>query len=255
MPRLAVDRLFRLHCGLILAVLAGHLLSRLLYARAGRESSLSNVLNMLEETSIPTVVSTAGLLAAALAALLIALSARASGERLARSWFFVAACLAFMALDEGAALHDRLTFLLQGRFALGGVFYLGWVLPYLLLAGLCAVLCLPLAWQLPRRTLARILLAGAVFAGAALGLEMVESAVIHAAAGPGVALRDVDLAAINRTPLMTALVTLEELGELLGIALLLRALLLHLVQDRGITAIRLETAQRPAALAARQPAG
>lgn len=240
MPRIDVGRLFHLHCWLIAAVTAGHVLSRLLYFARGQESSLTNVLNFGEESSIPTVASTAGLLAAALAAWLITADARAARTRLAWSWSFVAACLTFLAFDEGAALHDRLTFPVQRYFDLQGVFYLGWVLPYLVLVLVVAALCLPLAAQLPWPTLRRLAGAGALFVGAALGLEMVEALVISDMAGAGTAVRDADLATISRTPLMVALVTAEEIGEMLAVALLLRALLLHLVVDRGVAGIRLD---------------
>ncbi|MFC3124925.1 hypothetical protein ACFOD4_07630 [Pseudoroseomonas globiformis] len=243
MPALAIDRIFRMQCWIIAAVVAAHLASRLMFAFQERESSLSKVLNMLEETSVPTVVATGSLLAAAAAAGLVALSARQQRDGLWRSWAFVTACLVFLAVDEGAALHDRLTFPLQDMMDLGGIFYIGWVLPYLLLCVVCGVLCLKLAFALPRRTLLRFIVAGSVFVGAALGLEMIESAVIHHEAGPDTALRDADLETIARTPLMTLLVTLEETGELLGAALLLRALLLHLVQDRQVSSIRLSLGQ------------
>lgn len=239
MPSIETGRLFRLHCWLIGLVTLAHIASRLLFLAQGRESSISKVLNFSEESSIPTVASTAGLLAAAAVAALIALDARRSGQRERWGWAFVTGCLVFIAFDEGAALHDRLTYPLQAAFDFGGVFYIGWVVPYIALLVVAGLLCLPLAFRLPRRTLWRIILAGTLFVGAALGMELAESALLHRMAGAETALRDADIETFNRAPLMMLLITLEELGEMLAIALLLRAFLLHLVEDRGVGAIRL----------------
>lgn len=148
-------------------------------------------------------------------------------------------CLAFVAVDEGAGLHDRLSIPLQRWFATSGVFYIGWILPYLVLVALVASRCVPLLLKLPRRTALRLVSAGALYVAAAMGLEMAEALVMYGAAGESVALGDSDLYSIVRTPLMTGLVTLEEMGEMLAVALLLRALLLHLVGDLGVSAIGL----------------
>jgi hypothetical protein len=244
MPCLSAERLFRAHCWLIAAATLAHVLSRIAFGWLGRESSITKALSFAEESSVPTVLSVAGLLAAAGAAGLIMAAAREQRDPLWRSWAFVLGCLLFLALDEGAALHDRLTFPIQGLLDLDGIFYIGWVLPYLALVVLCAVLLVPLALQLPRRTLLRLALAGALFVSCAMGLEMAESVLIQQGAGEGVALRDADLATLTKTPLMTVLITLEEMGEMLAVALALRALLLHLVLDRGVTVMSLTAAVR-----------
>lgn len=240
MVRFPTDRLFRHHCVLILVLLALHLISRAVYFARGEESYLMSTFNFLEETSVPTVVSTAALLAAAAVAGLIAAHARQNASGLAGGWTLIALCLAFVAVDEGAGLHDRLSIPLQRLFATSGVFYIGWLLPYLVLVAFVALRCVPLLFKLPRRTTLRLVAAGALYVAAAMGLEMAESLVMYGTAGEGVALADIDLHSIDRTPLMIGLVTVEEVGEMLAVALLLRALLLHLVGDLGVSAVALQ---------------
>lgn len=234
------SRLFRYHCLLILALLVFHLLSRVVYFARGEESYFLSAFNLLEEASVPTVVSTAGLLAAAAVAGLVMAHARQNAAGSVAGWMLIAACLVFVAVDEGAGLHDRLSIPLQRWFDTSGVFYIGWILPYLVLVALIASLCAPLLLKLPRRTALRLVSAGALYVAAAMGLEMAEALVMYGAAGGGMALGDIDLHSIHRTPLMTGLVTLEEVGEMLAVALLLRALLLHLVGDLGVSAVGLK---------------
>ncbi|KAA2214721.1 hypothetical protein [Teichococcus oryzae] len=246
MPRLSAQGVFRAHCWVIALATLGHVLSRIMAEAKGRESSITKVLNFAAESSIPTVVSVAGLLAAALAAWLIAADAREKGERLWRSWALVLAMILFLALDEGAALHDRMAFPMQSLMDLGGIFYIGWVVPYIGLVVVSGALLVPLVLKLPRRTLLRLVVAGTLFIGCALGLELVESALIHQSAGEGVPLQDADIEALVQTPMLTFLMTLEELGEMLAVALALRALLLHLTVDRAVTALELTPAIAPA---------
>lgn len=238
MVQLSINRIFRVHCGVIAAVLVCHLLSGFVAFLLRRHTDLGYAFYVMEETSVPTVVSVAALLATAAVAWMIAAHARVNGSSLRKSWVFVAACLTFMAIDEGAALHDRLAI----PFSLTGMFYIGWILPMLVLAIIVGVLCLPLIQALPRRTSMRLVIAGAVFVGSAIGLEMGESVLMSSMVPEGTALGDIDsktLWTILNLPLMFTLITIEEIGEMVAAALALRALLLHLVVDLGVSSIRI----------------
>ena len=65
-----------------------------------------------------------------------------------------------------------------------------------------------------------------------MGVEMLEAVLMDRSTQGG--LESVDFGAVNRTPEMILLVTIEELLEMLSVALALRALLIHLVQELGV---------------------
>ena len=227
--RLSVPAIFRAHCLLILALAAIYAGSQLLsyLTGHGRMFGLLSLFDMQEEQSIPNVLSTAGLLAASLTAWLIVHVNPMGNPRVARGWRVVAAILLFLAIDEGAGMHDRLAGVGQAAFDTHGIFFIGWILPYLLLLGITGLVLLPVALSMPSRTRLRLIVAGAIYIGAAMGMEMIEAAMFDNAAG-GAALMAADLNATISSPAMIAVVGIEETGEMIGVALALRALLLHL---------------------------
>jgi len=94
---------------------------------AGRENIIT-LLSLKSEFNIPTVVS--ALLLAGAGVLLVLLSAvqRARGQRYVRHWALLGAVFVYLALDEGARLHERLNEPLDALPITTGVFRWGWVL-------------------------------------------------------------------------------------------------------------------------------
>ena len=165
------------------------------------------------EHNVPTMFSVFLLLfAAALLALLATLKARERSAYAGR-WKLLALGFAFMALDEGASVHEL--FILPVRQLLGdrdlGAFYFAWVIPFglvvLILAGYFAKFVL----SLPRRTAFLFVLAAVVYLGGAIGFELIGGKYdeLH---GRG-----------NPTYVMIA--TLEETLEMAGVILFIHALL------------------------------
>lgn len=255
MVGVTVSGVFRVHLLVVGALLAAHVAAKalLLIGGHGHLMGFARVLDLDREESVANFLSGLALFACAAAA---ALLARAEPEaRAARGWGIVAACLAFMALDEGAGLHDRLTGPLQAALGTGGVLYLAWVIPYAALAAGVSALVLPLLRSLPRATLLRLVAAGALYVGSAIGMEMVAGSVLSAMSG-GAPVADLDWREVGRDPRVIAAATLEEVGEMVAVALALRALLLHLVGHLGADAVRLSVGGRrrrgaPAARAVR----
>lgn len=179
-------------------------------------------LSLSVEGNLPTWYSSALLLGCGLLLLLCAAGVRQSGAPFFRRWLLLGAIFVFMSLDEAVELHENL-----GRFVdLHGVLHFSWVIP----AGLI-VLCLGLAYipflrHLPAPTARRFIVAGILYVGGALFLELplgwwTERAGEHSL---GYALID----------------WVEETLEMLGATLFLLALLRHLREQHG--ELRLEPA-------------
>lgn len=168
------------------------------------------------ESSIPTLFSTLGLFAAGLAAWMLGRSAHRTLIR--RGWLLVAALFAFMGVDEACQIHEM--FDQMDSAALPALFHYPWVLPYTLLVIAMAALLLPFWLALPRPTRWGMALGGAVFVASALGMEFVENLAIA---------RYGDAAYYTMTGQVMLL--LEETGEMLGVAIMLRTMLQRLTED------------------------
>lgn len=228
------ERTFRLHLQLIAILLVGHLFvnGMHLFVGRGRLFGLSGKLNFVEEGSLPNFFSAAALLVAAAVAATIVHVSSVRNSRLTGCWFMAAAVLMFLAFDEGAGIHDLLAIPLQRVFGGRGFLFIGWVVPYAILTFVVAYRLLPLARSLSLATRNRLIVAATVYVSAAMGVEMLEAVLMdHSTLG---GLESVDFETVNRTPKMILLVTIEELFEMAGVALALRALLIHLTQELDV---------------------
>lgn len=174
------------------------------------------------EGNLPTLFSV--LLLAGAAALLFLLGA-ADVPAARRGWYWLGAVFVFLALDEGAGIHDGLALPLRTLLGTDGILYFAWVIPYALLAGAVFVASIPLLRRLAATTRNLFLLAGALYVGGALGIELVEGWQVTRDGG-------------HKRALFFAWVALEETLEMIGLAVFIHALLRHLVATQPDLALR-----------------
>jgi hypothetical protein len=134
-------------------------------------SARSPVLPMFSlsvEANFPTWYSS--LLLAACGVLLFAIAAgvRQSQGPFYRRWALLGAVFVYMSLDEAVELHEHLGEIVD----LHGVLYFSWVVPAGILVLLLGLSYLPFLKHLPKRTRWRFVLAGAIYVGGALVLEL-----------------------------------------------------------------------------------
>lgn len=170
------------------------------------DEDLVGLFSLSYEGNLPTWYSSALLLACAVTLAAIAPGAPA---REARYWSLLAAVFGYLSIDEAVGLHEQLNELVH----LGGPLYFGWIVP----AG-AAVLLLGVAYlrflrRLPPETRRRFILAGLLYVGGALVMEIPLGVwtEAHGDAGLGYSLIDF----------------VEETLEMTGATLFLLALLRH----------------------------
>ena len=134
-------------------------------------------------------------------------------------WLGLSILFLFLAIDEGAAIHEEIGSWLDNHYDARGVLYFFWVVPYGMAASILALIYLRFLGTLPADTRWRFILAGALYVGGALGVEMLGA-------------READLHNTN-TLVYSFLFTLEETLEMLGIVIFMHALLLYLVHETG----------------------
>lgn len=175
------------------------------------------------ENNIPTYFSSALLLAVAVIAALVA-RIEGIGSRWGWHWIGLAAVFLFLSLDESASLHERTIVPLRVLLGVGGWLYFTWVIPaFVLLLGFLAIY-----WRffraLPDAIRRWVLLAGVLYIGGALGVELI--------GGQYVGLYGRDTFAYN------VITTVEETLEIAGILLLLHGLGRYLADRHPVIEIR-----------------
>lgn len=208
-------RSFLLACTIALTAL--HLLAAWVHHGLGYDHALGFVplfdLNL--EANAPTWFSSALLLSAGITALLIA-----SRTRLHRwHWMALGFVALLLSLDESAQIHELLSAALRSRLTLGGGF--SWtivaivsVLPVLF----GAALFYRFITDIPADTRRGLIAAGIVYVTGVVGVDTI-AALAHDGSGGVI--------------LVTALNTVEEVLEMVGIVMLIHALLTHLLRHTG----------------------
>jgi len=183
--------------------------------------------NLDRERNIPTFYSVALLLFAALLLLIIRAMEAKARARGSRMWGILAGGFILLALDELVSIHEKLS--VPVRTVLGiekaGVFYYSWIVP-----GLVAILAVGFFFlrfwlRLPNRTRILFAVAGFLYVGGAIGMEMVGGSyvTIHG----------------NATAAYAVIATVEETLELAGVVLFIRALLGYLAAMHCTISVRL----------------
>jgi hypothetical protein len=178
------------------------------------------------ENAIPAYFSALQLLGASI---LLAVIAQEHGRQLtahARHWWPLAVGFCFMSFDEACAIHEHVRSLGLEKamhVTANGYFYFPWVVCGVFVSTLVGALFIPFLARLTAVTRWRFIVAGTVFLGGTLGMEMVGAkyASTHGTENPG----------------FVTCVTIEETLEMVGVALFIRALLLYIEATFGTCAL------------------
>lgn len=173
--------------------------------------------NLDREGNIPTWFSSMLLLTCAATMAVIGRARRAEGDRTAWRWSGLAALFLFLALDEAAALHEKLSHEMSA-LQLSGFLKFAWVTVYVPFAAVVGVVYWRFLFSLPRRTALQFILAGALYVGGAAGTEMLAAPVAEANG-----IYNLQFALLS---------TVEETLEMCGVVVLLHALLRY-AQETG----------------------
>lgn len=127
---------------------------------------LVELFSLSYEANVPTWYATVLLFACSA---LLATIARAESITHRTSWSALAAIFAYMSLDEAIQIHEHLAWLVP---PLGGVLHFGWVVPASVITLLVGLAFLPFLRSLAPPTRWRFVLAGTVYVGGALVMEL-----------------------------------------------------------------------------------
>lgn len=182
-------------------------------------AKLAKWIDVDSEGNLPTWFATMLLAGSSGLCYLIGRSRAEIGTTTSRQWLGLSLVMLFMCIDEAASIHEKVGLLME-PLHLSGPFYFAWVIPWSALVLVVGMFFWQFLWQLPSIDRWNIILAGCVFVGGALGVEFIEGLVASAQ---------------SETDLRYELIaTLQEVTEMIGIILFIRAVLLVLSRVGGL---------------------
>ena len=178
------------------------------------------------EPSVPAFYSAVVLLACA--GLLWVNGRTERGSRDRWDWWILAIVFVALAIDESVMIHEMANDTLQQLLGTSGVLFFAWIIPGALFTAAVAAFSLRLLRRLDARTRRLFVVAGGVFVGGAIGMEMLAGPIVqaHGAESLEHALEQV----------------VEETMEMTGALIFLYALLDHL--GRTVGTVRLSIGAR-----------
>ncbi len=169
------------------------------------------------EGNLPTWYSSIALLLSSVVLCLIALSKRAEKDRYTFHWFFLSGLFFLLSMDEVASIHECAIEPMRKLIDAQGALHYAWVIPGGVFVLMVACFLLRFLISLPARTRNLFLLAGTVFVGGAIGVEMISAS--HAFSHG------------EKNLQYSLIITFEEAMEMLGVIIFIHASLEYLCKN------------------------
>ena len=158
--------------GFSLANIAGLFIQYVLNFR--RLDRFIGLLNVGDDSSIPTWYSSFALLICAVLLTIVALAKSRTKEPYFHHWAILAIIFAAMSIDEVVMLHENMSDILGESFK-SGFFYYSWVIFAIPLIFIFVLAYLKFIMHLPPKIRYLFLISGAVFVMGGLGMEMISA--------------------------------------------------------------------------------
>lgn len=214
---LVSKQITRLLSGIILTIIAAYLVTQFTVFYLPDyplRDLLAQSFDLDSEVNIPAFYSMLSLIVCSILLGLTAYVKLIRGDRFVRQWTALAVLFLALAVDEMIQFHERMTEPVRSALNASGLLHYAWVIP-----GAGFVLgCLLFFWRflmaLPVRTRMLFFFAGIVFISGALGVELIGG--FYAASHS------------KRDMMYSAIVSIEEALEMLGVVVFINALLRHI---------------------------
>ncbi len=192
-------------------------------------SETVRLFNINRETSVPTWYASSLLLVAGGVLGIVAHTKYTNREPYRRHWLGLALIFVYLSLDEGAVIHEIFTDPVQMLFDSSGPLYFAWVIVVIPLLVLFGLVYFRFWLNLPPRTRALFCLAGVIYVGGALGIEMIGSNKWYVDGGTSL--------------VYSAIGTLEEFCEMLGVITLIYAVAKYLADGAYALEVNIQAAE------------
>ncbi|WP_117881763.1 hypothetical protein [Aureibaculum luteum] len=180
------------------------------------------ILNLDQETNLPTYFSTLILFFSAFLLALISFIHKKKNNKY-MLWMILSICFLFLSVDEFTSIHERIGDFLENEFKFIGALYFAWVIPYGIFAVVFAFIYFKyFLLKLPIKIRNLFIISGFIYVFGAIGFEMLGSMVVSDIQNP-------------TETMISTLYTIEETLEMLGIAFFIYTLLIYLQEELNFT--------------------
>jgi hypothetical protein len=207
--------------GLTLAGMAGQFSKYFL----GRDKlyGLVPLFDLNAEANVPAWYSSMTLLISSFLLAVIAYHKKEEDDRYFRHWLGLSLIFALLSIDEISSIHELLSQLRHTSTLQSSIFHFAWVIPFgILVIGLFFTY-LQFIFHLPPRIRNLVIISGAVYVGAALGMEIYEGYWVSVYGE-----ESVYKTLSTPAKIFTALTIAEECLEMVGIVIFIHALLSYI---------------------------
>lgn len=166
------------------------------------------------EGNIPTLYSALALLFCAILLANIANVKKVAGDRYFHHWKALSIIFLYLSLDEVFSIHELLTSFLRSALNTSGFLYYAWVIPGIILVVICLLAFLQFLTHLPTKINRLFLVAGTLFVGGGIGMEIVNGYYENFYS--------------DQNLTYAFLTTIEEFFEMLGVVVFIYALLSYM---------------------------
>jgi hypothetical protein len=179
----------------------------------GAVTEFHNAFDANREKSFPNLYSAYALLFCAFLLGAISLARKTAGAHYVAHWALLGALFLYLSVDEALVIHEKLISPLRSAFGTDGFLRQAWVIPGAVAIFVFALAYLRFVLDLPARVRPLFVVAGVVYVGGALGMEMVDGYY---------------LSVFGDTLGQELLTNTEEALEMLGVVVFIYALLMYL---------------------------
>lgn len=183
------------------------------YSHGNEEAITSHYFNFDQESNFPSLYSALALGFSSYILAIITAIKKVRISRYTKHWKALAFIFLFLAIDEACSIHELSIPLLRGAINAKGILYFTWVIPAFFLLAIFLVTFRKFVFSLPVKTRTLFILAGVVYVGGALGMELV-SGYLADTSGYGT--------------IYGFASSIEEILEMLGIVIFIHALLSYI---------------------------
>jgi hypothetical protein len=207
--------LFRILTAVVSLLVIMHIIQASLYH--AEVLDYSRFLDFDTEVNLPTFYSALAIMFCALLLLVIYLCQKSTNTPFNKYWLGLSLIFAFLGADEMLRFHEEFSPIAAHMVNATGLFYFPWVLIYGFFTLLLGVIYWPWFKQLPSNIRTQFLVSAIVFVGGAIGLEMIGASIAE------------EFGRHNWR--YTIAYTLEEMLEMIGVLLFIKALLNYMQQE------------------------
>lgn len=140
-------------------------------------NSLYFFFGMSSESNIPTLFSVIILFLASMHLYIIWKTN--AGDKTKNYWIILAAIFLFLAIDEGATIHEQFNKYGRGAWGGSGCLYYSWIVPYAIFALTAGIYFLRFLFMLPLETRKLFIITGVLYVTAAIGFEIPEGYIVE----------------------------------------------------------------------------